>query len=206
VLNKQFGRIKGAVSDLHHDVTTRRGGGGGGHLLTGYDRVESIVADCQTIKAELDRTDGLMDRHALEFQLRWEAELLRMRREQQAFREQEQQLANLKAELRQLLLITQQLEPYIRSMSALRRGGGGGRGAGGSRTEQPERDSGLHFLPPQQQEANKQRCGIFALHYYPFTVFFFSNSTKLKKIKLFPHKIEKNCLLQNLNLTHENAV
>ena len=150
MLNKQFGRIKGAVSDLHHDVTTRR-------VLTSYERVESIVADCQTIKTELDRADGLMDRHSLEFQLRWEAEQLRMRKEQQLFREQAQQLSSLKAELRQLLLITQQLEPYIRSISSLMRAnrGDGRRGAAASRTEQPERDSGLHLLPPQQEA--KQR-------------------------------------------------
>ena len=44
------GSIKGAVSDLHRDVTTRR-------CLTSYERVEDIVRECVTIKTDLDKAD-----------------------------------------------------------------------------------------------------------------------------------------------------
>jgi predicted ATPase len=164
VLNKQFNRIKSSVSDLHHDVTTRR-------CLTSYERVESIVSECQKIKTELDRADALMDRHGLEFQLRWEADQLRIRKEQALYRDEAQQLVSLKAELRQLLLITQQLEPYIRSISSLMRSRGWGPGSSSataaannsSRMEQPERDTSIHFLPPQHEA--KQRLPTFCLSF-----------------------------------------
>ena len=176
VLNKQFGRIKAAVSDLHHDVTTRR-------CLTSYERVESIVSECQKIKTELDRADQLMDRHGLELQLRWESDQLRMRKEQALFRDQAQQLVSLKAELRQLLLITQQLEPYIRSISSLMRARGGGRGppaaaaaASGRADPPPERDS-LHFHPNQQEA--KQRSEL------DFILFFNKNNFFIHPVRYF---------------------
>ena len=81
VLNKRFGNIKGAVSDLHRDVTTRR-------CLTSYDRVEDIVKECVTIKTELDRADDMMDDHKMEFEKRWQQEQLRIKTEQLMFNEQ----------------------------------------------------------------------------------------------------------------------
>ena len=81
VLNKRFGGIKGAVSDLHRDVTTRR-------CLTSYDRVEDIVRECVTIKTDLDRADDMMDEHKMEFEKRWQQEQLRIKTEQAMFNEQ----------------------------------------------------------------------------------------------------------------------
>ena len=81
MLNKRFGNIKGAVSDLHRDVTTRR-------CLTSYDRVEDIVKECVTIKTELDRADDMMDDHKMEFEKRWQQEQLRIKTEQLMFNEQ----------------------------------------------------------------------------------------------------------------------
>ena len=73
--------IKGAVSDLHRDVTTRR-------CLTSYDRVEDIVRECVTIKTDLDRADDMMDEHKMEFEKRWQQEQLRIKTEQAMFNEQ----------------------------------------------------------------------------------------------------------------------
>jgi len=112
VLNKRFGNIKGAVSDLHRDVTTRR-------CLTSYERVEDIVRECSTIKSDLDRADSMMDDHKLEFEKRWQQEQLRIKTEQAVFNDQVMELVGLKSELRHLLVIAQQLEPYIRSISSL---------------------------------------------------------------------------------------
>eukprot|EP00092_Neocalanus_flemingeri_P003832 GFUD01004128.1.p1 GENE.GFUD01004128.1~~GFUD01004128.1.p1 ORF type:complete len:1203 (+),score=265.86 GFUD01004128.1:433-4041(+) len=112
VLNKRFGNIKGAVSDLHRDVTTRR-------CLTSYDRVEDIVRECATIKTDLDRADNMMDDHKVEFEKRWQQEQLRIKTEQAVFNDQIMELVGLKSELRHLLVIAQQLEPYIRSISSL---------------------------------------------------------------------------------------
>ena len=81
VLNKRFGNIKGAVSDLHRDVTTRR-------CLTSYDRVEDIVKECVTIKTELDKADDMMDDHKMEFEKRWQQEQMRIKTEQLMFNEQ----------------------------------------------------------------------------------------------------------------------
>ena len=81
VLNKRFGSIKGAVSDLHRDVTTRR-------CLTSYDRVEDIVRECVTIKTDLDKADDMMDDHKMEFEKRWQQEQLRIKTEQAMFNEQ----------------------------------------------------------------------------------------------------------------------
>ena len=81
MLNKRFGSIKGAVSDLHRDVTTRR-------CLTSYDRVEDIVRECVTIKNDLDRADDMMDDHKMEFEKRWQQEQLRIKTEQAMFNEQ----------------------------------------------------------------------------------------------------------------------
>ena len=81
MLNKRFGNIKGAVSDLHRDVTTRR-------CLTSYDRVEDIVKECVTIKTELDKADDMMDDHKMEFEKRWHQEQLRIKTEQAMFNEQ----------------------------------------------------------------------------------------------------------------------
>ena len=81
MLNKRFGSIKGAVSDLHRDVTTRR-------CLTSYDRVEDIVRECVTIKSDLDRADDMMDDHKMEFEKRWQQEQLRIKTEQAMFNEQ----------------------------------------------------------------------------------------------------------------------
>ena len=83
MLNKRFGNIKGAVSDLHRDVTTRR-------CLTSYDRVEDIVRECVTIKTELDKADDMMDDHKMEFEKRWQQEQLRIKTEQAMFNEQVQ--------------------------------------------------------------------------------------------------------------------
>jgi len=112
VLNKRFGNIKGAVSDLHRDVTTRR-------CLTSYERVEDIVRECATIKTDLDRADNMMDDHKAEFEKRWQQEQLRIKTEQAVFNDQIMELVGLKSELRHLLVIAQQLEPYIRSISSL---------------------------------------------------------------------------------------
>jgi len=112
VLNKRFGNIKGAVSDLHRDVTTRR-------CLTSYERVEDIVRECATIKTDLDRADNMMDDHKVEFEKRWQQEQLRIKTEQAVFNDQIMELVGLKSELRHLLVIAQQLEPYIRSISSL---------------------------------------------------------------------------------------
>ena len=81
VLNKRFGNIKGAVSDLHRDVTTRR-------CLTSYERVEDIVRECATIKTDLDRADNMMDDHKAEFEKRWQQEQLRIKTEQALFNDQ----------------------------------------------------------------------------------------------------------------------
>ena len=81
MLNKRFGNIKGAVSDLHRDVTTRR-------CLTSYDRVEDIVRECVTIKTELDKADDMMDDHKMEFEKRWQQEQMRIKTEQLMFNEQ----------------------------------------------------------------------------------------------------------------------
>ena len=81
MLNKRFGNIKGAVSDLHRDVTTRR-------CLTSYDRVEDIVRECVTIKTDLDKADDMMDDHKMEFEKRWQQEQLRIKTEQAMFNEQ----------------------------------------------------------------------------------------------------------------------
>ena len=83
VLNKRFGSIKGAVSDLHRDVTTRR-------CLTSYERVEDIVRECVTIKTDLDKADDMMDDHKMEFEKRWQQEQLRIKTEQAMFNEQVQ--------------------------------------------------------------------------------------------------------------------
>ena len=111
-LNKRFGNIKGAVSDLHRDVTTRR-------CLTSYERVEAIVGECAVIKTELEKADSLMETHRSEFDQRWQAEQVRIKSEQAVFNDQLLELAALRNELKQLLIIAQQLEPYIRSISAL---------------------------------------------------------------------------------------
>lgn len=95
------------MSDLHRDVTTRR-------CLTSYERVEEIVRECATIKADLDRADLMMEDHKAEFERRWQQELLRLKSEQAVFSDQALELVALKAELRHLLVIAQQLEPYIR--------------------------------------------------------------------------------------------
>ena len=81
MLNKRFGSIKGAVSDLHRDVTTRR-------CLTSYERVEDIVRECVTIKTDLDKADDMMDDHKMEFEKRWQQEQLRIKTEQAMFNEQ----------------------------------------------------------------------------------------------------------------------
>ena len=81
MLNKRFGNIKGAVSDLHRDVTTRR-------CLTSYERVEDIVRECATIKTDLDRADTMMDDHKVEFEKRWQQEQLRIKTEQAVFNDQ----------------------------------------------------------------------------------------------------------------------
>ena len=81
MLNKRFGNIKGAVSDLHRDVTTRR-------CLTSYERVEDIVRECATIKTDLDRADNMMDDHKVEFEKRWQQEQLRIKTEQAVFNDQ----------------------------------------------------------------------------------------------------------------------
>ena len=81
MLNKRFGNIKGAVSDLHRDVTTRR-------CLTSYERVEDIVRECATIKTDLDKADSMMDDHKEEFDKRWQQEQLRIKTEQAVFNDQ----------------------------------------------------------------------------------------------------------------------
>ena len=94
---------------MHRDVTTRR-------CLTSYERVEEIVRECATIKADLDRADLMMEDHKAKFERRrrWQQELLRLKSEQAVFSDQALELVALKAELRHLLVIAQQLEPYIR--------------------------------------------------------------------------------------------
>ena len=73
------------------------------------------MRECATIKTDLDRADLMMDDHKAEFERRWQQEVVRLKTEQAVFSDQALELVALKSELRHLLVIAQQLEPYIRS-------------------------------------------------------------------------------------------
>ena len=119
MLNKRFGNIKGAVSDLHRDVTTRR-------CLTSYDRVEDIVKECVTIKTELDRADDMMDDHKMEFEKRWQQEQLRIKTEQLMFNEQVKTNNNTAREggrerFRSCFLFAKKVFPFSMQLAFLKR-------------------------------------------------------------------------------------
>jgi hypothetical protein len=61
----------------------------------------------------------MMDDHKVEFEKRWQQELIRLKTEQAVYSDQALELVALKSELRHLLVIAQQLEPYIRSITAV---------------------------------------------------------------------------------------
>ena len=77
------------------------------------------MRECATIKTDLDRADLMMDDHKAEFERRWQQEVVRLKTEQAVFSDQALELVALKSELRHLLVIAQQLEPYIRSAATL---------------------------------------------------------------------------------------
>lgn len=168
-LNNKFNSIKNQVSDLHRDVTTRR-------CLTSYKRVENIVVDCAALTDELEKTDQLMkDRKEL-FHKMWEEEQQRIMTEQTIFKEQLSELCSLRDDLRQLMGIAQQLEPYIKSITtlmeqiqpevggAMSSGGGGEGGVAEPQGSQQQQQQGVPAQSKSTQFTTAAAAGYMKPH------------------------------------------
>ncbi|XP_069172288.1 LOW QUALITY PROTEIN: uncharacterized protein [Procambarus clarkii] len=111
-LTGKFTRLKEEAQELHRDVTLRR-------CLTRRGRVEEIVRECAALEDEFHAYTDEMEELRAVFDAAWDEQIQRVYAEQEVFQSQVNDVASLRDENKRLMIIAQQLEPYIRSITAL---------------------------------------------------------------------------------------
>ncbi|KAK3870734.1 hypothetical protein Pcinc_024067 [Petrolisthes cinctipes] len=111
-LTAKFTRLKEEAQELHRDVTLRR-------CLTRRGRVEEIVRECAALEEEFRAYSDEMEDLRAVFDSAWDDQIQRVYAEQEVFQAQVNDVASLRDENKRLMIIAQQLEPYIRSITAL---------------------------------------------------------------------------------------
>ncbi|KAK8744608.1 hypothetical protein OTU49_017391 [Cherax quadricarinatus] len=111
-LTGKFTRLKEEAQELHRDVTLRR-------CLTRRGRVEEIVRECAALEEEFRAYTDEMEELRGVFDAAWDDQIQRVYAEQEVFQSQVNDVASLRDENKRLMIIAQQLEPYIRSITAL---------------------------------------------------------------------------------------
>ncbi|XP_064111901.1 RING finger protein 207-like isoform X1 [Macrobrachium nipponense] len=111
-MSSKFTRLKEEAQELHRDVTLRR-------CLTRRGRVEEIVRECASLEEEFKNYSDELEELRVVFDGAWDDQIQRVYAEQEVFQSQVNDVASLRDENKRLMIIAQQLEPYIRSITAL---------------------------------------------------------------------------------------
>lgn len=111
-LSGKFSRLKEEAQELHRDVTLRR-------CVTRRGRVEDIVRESASLEDEVRSYGDTVDDLRAVFDAAWDEQIQRIYAEQEVFQSQVNDIASLRDENKRLMIIAQQLEPYIRSITAL---------------------------------------------------------------------------------------
>ncbi|XP_068216699.1 RING finger protein 207-like [Palaemon carinicauda] len=111
-MSSKFTRLKEEAQELHRDVTLRR-------CLTRRGRVEEIVRECASLEEEFKTYSDELEELRVVFDSAWDEQIQRVYAEQEVFQSQVNDVASLRDENKRLMIIAQQLEPYIRSITAL---------------------------------------------------------------------------------------
>ncbi|CAL4061304.1 unnamed protein product, partial [Meganyctiphanes norvegica] len=111
-LSSKFTRLKEEAQELHRDVTMRR-------CLTRRGRVEEIVRECAALEEEFRLYTDEIEDQRVRFDYSWDEMIQRVYAEQEVFTSQVNDVVCLRDENKRLMIIAQQLEPYIRSITAL---------------------------------------------------------------------------------------
>ncbi|XP_076038305.1 RING finger protein 207-like [Oratosquilla oratoria] len=111
-LSAKFSRLKEEAQELYCDVTLRR-------CLTRRGRIEEIVKECAALEEEFRAYSEELDELRAVFDSAWDEQIQRVYAEQEIFQSQVNDVAGLRDENKKLMIIAQQLEPYIRSITGL---------------------------------------------------------------------------------------
>ncbi|KAF2361463.1 Low-density lipoprotein (LDL) receptor class A repeat [Trinorchestia longiramus] len=111
-LSSKFGRLKEEAQELHRDVTHRR-------CVARRSRVEDIVRESAALEEEVRRYAEELEETKAAFDSTWDELIQRIYTEQELLQTHMNDVANLRDENKRLMIIAQQLEPYIRSITSL---------------------------------------------------------------------------------------
>ncbi|XP_018917583.1 RING finger protein 207 isoform X2 [Bemisia tabaci] len=112
-LGCQLSNVRERLGDLHRDVTTLRRAAMPPLVL----RHENISRDCARLNDTLEHNQVELERLRSVFQTLWQEQLCRIHVEQEIFHSQMNDITKLRAEVKQMAVVAQQLEPYVKQFS-----------------------------------------------------------------------------------------
>ncbi|KAK6629234.1 hypothetical protein RUM43_003051 [Polyplax serrata] len=112
-LSQQLSLVKEHLNDLHRDVSLLRRAQTP-PLSSRYNR---ITADCSILEEQLERHQVELERMKNVFDTLWQEQLCRIHVEQDIFQSQTNEIVSLRAEVKHLATVAQQLEPYVKSLT-----------------------------------------------------------------------------------------
>ncbi|XP_012277774.1 RING finger protein 207 isoform X2 [Orussus abietinus] len=113
-LSDQLMAVKERLEDLHRDVTILRRA----NTPPLNARYEHVARDCKLLEQQLEHHQMELERLRSVFDALWEEQLCRIHIEKEIFHSQMNDILTLRSEVRQLLTLAQQLEPFVKSFTA----------------------------------------------------------------------------------------
>ncbi|XP_043465928.1 RING finger protein 207-like isoform X2 [Leptopilina heterotoma] len=113
-LSQQLITVKERLGELHRDVALLRRA----NTPPVGSRYEHIARDCRFLEQQLDHHQTELERLRGIFDTLWEEQLCRIHFEKEIFHSQMNDILSLRSEVKQILTMAQQLEPFVKSFSS----------------------------------------------------------------------------------------
>ncbi|CAK9798900.1 RING finger protein 207 [Anthophora plagiata] len=110
-LNQQLHTVKERLGELHRDVALLRKA----NTPPLGTRYEHVAKDCRVLEQQLEYQQMELERLRHVFEALWDEQLCRIHVEQEIFHSQMNDILSLRSQVKQLLSLAQQLEPFIKS-------------------------------------------------------------------------------------------
>ncbi|XP_024944302.1 RING finger protein 207 isoform X3 [Cephus cinctus] len=112
-LSQQLMTVKERLGELHRDVALLRRA----NTPPLGARYEHVARDCRILEQQLEHHQMELERLRNIFDALWEEQLCRIHIEKEIFHSQMNDILTLRSEVKQLLTMAQQLEPFVKSFS-----------------------------------------------------------------------------------------
>ncbi|KOC68694.1 RING finger protein 207 [Habropoda laboriosa] len=113
-LNQQLHTVKERLGELHRDVALLRKA----NTPPLGTRYEHVARDCRVLEQQLEYHQMELERLRNVFEGLWDEQLCRIHVEKEIFHSQMNDILSLRSQVKQLLSLAQQLEPFIKSFGS----------------------------------------------------------------------------------------